>query len=358
MSNQTSISNQTFTSKAIQAIKARLSQQKRKIAVGLLAITGLFANSQNAEAHFPFIYHRPFHHHVGYYGYSYYRPVYASSFYYSFPSYASYNWCGWPHRRVYYSSPVIYSSYYSSYPVYINSYVPPVSYSSCYSSCYDTSVSSPTYSDSIQVSNLRGSAPFAVTSPTSQSKTVMRTPAGQFTSVDQQQMEQPKVQYHSDWIDTAMELIDGMVAEGDAASAYSSCQQLQQVKNDLPASFHLRMAILASANKQSPSLIRAHFQEARRLGSKLSAKELPNGNLRSYLQGAMDIDASLESLAKNAYERDEDKDSLFVLAALLNLDGQKDRARLFAKAATTQNINEIAAKGNDPLQSVALDLSN
>ncbi len=102
----------------------------RKAAVIALVSIGLVWSSSNAEAHWPF--HRHHYHYAPSYHFSFYRSYYRpfhhrtyaySSFYSSFPSYASYSWHGWPTYRVRYFAPIVYTTRTYWTPTY---YVAPI----------------------------------------------------------------------------------------------------------------------------------------------------------------------------------------------------------------------------------------
>ena len=356
--------------------------------LGLLAMIALVlaSSNQRLEASWPYRHCHPHHFYGGFQ-----RPVYSSSFHtsfhysYRFPAYSSYSYQGWPYRayvaprmNCYYNQPVFYPTtcfrpyyvqpvYYSA-PVYHTYYYSapicpsPVYYSApCYTapigSCSTPSLPLGQYVVNANATGSRplnaGSAtnfldrgiPLASGQATSKSvasdisNSTSKEPLGKLVSspLDDQNNSpaRPAFQRQDAWLDTALELIDEMVREGDAKSAASACWQLESVREQLPSSFHLRSALLSLHLNANVDDIVKQLQAAFVAGSSFDVTEIPMESLRVYLAHLKtpNLDSHLDRIAMLAEKNPLDGKALLILAALSQLDQQPERAKTFASAA-------------------------
>lgn len=215
------------------------------------------------------------HHHnhfYGAYGVGFYSPA---AYAYSSPWYSSFSFTTgyWPRHRLfhrhhypyiasYYRSawftPTYYSAYYPTYyavPVY-NPVCQPIVTQSYYLPSYDVpSVDCcSTIIDNSGVIPSSGAVQTGVSAPVDPQLQIRNQPRSQYLIADK-----------AAWVDTAVELIDQMAASGGLAEAEQSCEHLISVRNNVPASIHLRAGLLALRNGKSLDVAATHLQQAAQL---------------------------------------------------------------------------------------------
>ncbi len=147
--------------------------------------------------------------------------------------------------------------------------------------------------------------------------------------------------YSPVWTASAIGLVDAMVAEGDVETARSACDRMAKVTHRKASGVYLRTALLNyfapdQSSSQSFEDILDVLEQACVTGSTMSSSELPKGSLTDYLADAsIDVTSSLDSLSKHILEHPERAgNELLMLSALLSLDGQTERTKLFADTAS------------------------
>jgi hypothetical protein len=114
---------------------------------------------------------------------------------------------------------------------------------------------------------------------------------------------------------------------------------MDQIAQQLPAEVRLRQAVLGALQGESSHWAATRLAIAWDQGLAIRPEELPRGSLRDYLPKESEelLDQTLDHLARQVLQApgDEqaDRSHLILIAALLRLDGQIDRSRLFALRA-------------------------
>ena len=135
-----------------------------------------------------------------------------------------------------------------------------------------------------------------------------------------------------------------MVAAGELDHAHSSCKSMERITQPKGAGVYLRQALLsyfsADASSAAPSMIEILklLELACEAGSQVQPTELPKDSLQDYFAACkVDVTGKLELLSKSVLESPNNSGGeLLLLAALLKLDGQYDRAKLFANEVEEQ----------------------
>jgi hypothetical protein len=141
------------------------------------------------------------------------------------------------------------------------------------------------------------------------------------------------------WRDAALGVLDQLVEQGKLEEAWGACQGMDQIAQQLPAEVRLRQAILGALQGESPHWAATRLAIAWDQGLAIRPEELPRGSLRHYLPKESEelLDQTLDRLASQVLQSTADDAShrshLILIAALLRLDGQIDRSRLFALRA-------------------------
>lgn len=164
------------------------------------------------------------------------------------------------------------------------------------------------------------------------------------------------------WTNEAIALIDDMARQGGAAEGYAAAKQLMKSHKSLPGHFYTRAAILGALNKADSTEVLGYLELAKMNQSDPNGNDLPGGSIRSFVatipSGSMD--KLLNTIASQALSKETDRKSeLKVLANLLVMDGQVDRANRFANAIDAPVTNIEADQPQLPnrnvdIQSLAL----
>lgn len=313
----------------------------RTVASALIIGASLFVGTQNASA-----WGHHHHHHYGYgwggvsysgFGYSYrpwgaygvgFGPVYSSyystgfypaaSFYsYNIPIYRYAAYHSFPLATPYYTSRVYYS------PVY---YTPPVVYSTYLPLCASNTVSEPSVSSTVlNVSPNVTRLNFAANRQIAPQSSVASTQVPSTTTPPRH------------WLTSAVELIDNMAEFGGSKEGLQACEQLINVRENLPSSIYLRAAVFAAAESKPADTVSKYLELAQRSGSKLNGSELPTGSFRTYIAkfSKGSVDDILNRIAEKAIKQNQPTNELRALAGLLALDGQAKRSARFLEAANS-----------------------
>ncbi len=149
-----------------------------------------------------------------------------------------------------------------------------------------------------------------------------------------------------------------MARQGGAAEGYAAAKQLMRSHKSLPGHFYTRAAILGALNKADSTEVLGYLELAKMNQADPNGNDLPGGSIRSFVatipSGSMD--KLLNTIASQALSKETDrKPELKVLASLLVMDGQSDRASRFASAIDAPVINEpnVPTSGLD-IQTLAL----
>ena len=146
--------------------------------------------------------------------------------------------------------------------------------------------------------------------------------------------------YSPIWTKAAVGVVDDMIEAGRFDDAQASCQSMEKIEQPKGAGVYLRQGLMkyfATQNHSTASTDRvlSLLDQACVAGSRLSAEELNCESLREYFAACViDMDSTLESLSKSVLETPENSErEMLLLTVLLKLDGQTERARLFANEA-------------------------
>jgi hypothetical protein len=149
--------------------------------------------------------------------------------------------------------------------------------------------------------------------------------------------------YSPIWTKAAAGLVDEMVKAGHLSDAIDSCKSMEKIEQPKGAGVYLRQGLMrffAEKKPTSASMSQALdlLNDACQAGSELSATELQNQSLSQYFAACLiDVPNSLEALSKTVLSSPEhSKRELLLLSVLLKLDGQYEKANLFAKEASEQ----------------------
>lgn len=151
--------------------------------------------------------------------------------------------------------------------------------------------------------------------------------------------------YSPIWTKAAVGIVDDMVAAGELDHAHSSCQSMERITQPKGAGVYLRQALLkyfandgSSDQKPSTDEILRLLELACEAGGQVLPNELSKDSLQDYFAAcSVDVNAKLEQLSQSVLESPNQSGSeLLLLSALLKLDGQADRAKLFASEVEQQ----------------------
>ncbi len=350
-----------------------MSFAKWTLAIGIATIGCLATNSQ-AHAHHPFRHHGCFgltgwgsHYYGGYSSFYGFRSAYG------YPSY-SFGYVPRYYSVSYYTpayfAPVYYSPVYYAPAYYAPTYFAPA----CNSwSSIDYNISSPLASNSIprysafadatSASSNRTSSPLAMQSRAIEAQSPLAgIPVARKTTAEVVRglavSDEKAVQlvshkpallqpYSPIWTKAAVGIVDDMIAAGEFDHAQSSCKSMERITQPKGAGVYLRQALLgyfsSDANASKPSTEEAlnMLELACQAGSRVQASELGKDSLRSYFAACLvDVSETMEKLSQSVLESHSDPaKELLLLSALLKLNGQPDRARLFAKEVEPQAAN-------------------
>lgn len=155
-----------------------------------------------------------------------------------------------------------------------------------------------------------------------------------------------KLQIPSSTAAIASDLIDDMFQAGAFREAVSACRQLASAYEGIPSNIYLRHALAASMIDDHSLECVAAIGLAIANGSEVRTPEID-------LQDSQGLfDASIQRHAKTALEMDE-PESLIVLAFLLRMDGQSERAAFLVDEAVRQSDGDLHTIAT-AIQSLAL----
>jgi len=146
--------------------------------------------------------------------------------------------------------------------------------------------------------------------------------------------------YSPIWTKAAVGIVDDMVEAGQFVDAYTSCKSMEKIEQPKGAGVYLRQALMSYFTNDSNDAsklerVLALLDQACASGSQLIPSELSKESLRDYFSAcSVNVDRSLENLSKKILDNPSvSGNELLLLTALLKLDGQSDRAQLFAHEA-------------------------
>jgi len=151
--------------------------------------------------------------------------------------------------------------------------------------------------------------------------------------------------YSPIWTKAAVGIVDDMVAAGELDDAHSSCKSMERITQPKGAGVYLRQALLkyfanevSSVEKPTTDEILRLLELACEAGSQVLPNELSKDSLQDYFAACLvDVNAKLEQLSQSVLESpNQSGKELLLLSALLKLDGQADRAKLFASEVEEQ----------------------
>lgn len=146
--------------------------------------------------------------------------------------------------------------------------------------------------------------------------------------------------YSPIWTKAAVGIVDEMIEKGRFDDAQASCSSMEKIQQPKGAGVYLRQGLIKYFATEDHTLASTDqvlrlLEQACEAGSQLSAEELNCQSLREYFAAcAIDLDATLESLSRTVLENPENSErEILLLTVLLKLEGQTERAQLFAREA-------------------------
>ena len=325
--------------------------------------------------------HHPFRHHHGCFGSYGWGPHYYGGYYGGYSSFYGMS------SSYYY--PSLSFGYYPTYfaPVYY----PPVYYAPAFAPCstwggVNFNVGFPVASNSVSRNLTVGSfaatnqvkSPLAATQPrpfqTRTQLASMQVPMmdshEQITKVNESVAINPGVKlvsnkpallqpYSPIWTKAAAGIVDDMVAAGELEHAYSSCKSMERITQPKGSGVYLRQALLSyfstdavDTQSRSTDEILQLLELACAAGSQVQPSELAKDSLRDYFSAcSVDVNGTMERLSKSVLESPKNSGrELLLLSALLKLDGQQDRAKLFANEVGEQVARSSSFRWNSLLE--------
>jgi hypothetical protein len=150
------------------------------------------------------------------------------------------------------------------------------------------------------------------------------------------------------WSDSASGLVDEMVLAGDMPNALRSCEAMASNRQPMNKGIYLRHAILKLFTPDTETDLEKVLDllnMSAAAGGEITPSELGGSTLRDYLEPSrVGLQDSLNQLSHNALQGKTDGAAdLLLIAALLKLDGQSERSKLFAseafvKASVSENF--------------------
>ncbi|XZE33955.1 hypothetical protein SH501x_004759 [Pirellulaceae bacterium SH501] len=140
------------------------------------------------------------------------------------------------------------------------------------------------------------------------------------------------------WDESAVGILDDLVRRGEFAAALQSCESMSTNSQGMSKGVSLRHAVLKLFAPESESELSAVLDllnTACAAGSNLRGEELGGGTLRGFLEATpVSLDESLNQFSRLTLENPRlAVGNLLLISALLKLDGQEARARIFAEEA-------------------------
>ena len=146
--------------------------------------------------------------------------------------------------------------------------------------------------------------------------------------------------YSPVWTKAAVGIVDDMISEGRLEHAHSSCRAMEKIEQAKGAGVYLRQALLNyfdpdTAAVSSTDEVLGLLNTACAAGSQLQPNELGKASLEDYFSAcSVDVGRSMEKLCKTILDNpNKTGREVLLLTALLKIDGQADRAKLFAGEA-------------------------
>lgn len=180
------------------------------------------------------------------------------------------------------------------------------------------------------------------------------------TRVTKSDRVQPVQPYSPVWTESAVGLIDDMIDRGEWELAQQSCQRMEKIPSSKTAPVLLRQAVLdlvahreSLTNAEIDRLLE-RFDEATIEGCTLQGSELRHGALSHYLEAScIGLTSILDRVSQRALEQPANSHrELLLLAALLALDNQQERAEVFAREAQAQAALEDSFRWHSLLRTL------
>ncbi len=140
------------------------------------------------------------------------------------------------------------------------------------------------------------------------------------------------------WDASAIGILDDLVRRGEFAAALQSCESMAKNSQGMSKGVSLRHAVLklfAPETESELSAVLDLLNTACAAGSNLRGEELGGGTLRAFLESTpVSLDESLNQFSRLTLENPGTAvGNLLLISALLKLDGQHERSRIFAEEA-------------------------
>jgi hypothetical protein len=166
--------------------------------------------------------------------------------------------------------------------------------------------------------------------------------------------------YSPIWTQSAIGLIDDMMERGEWELAHLSLQRMDKISTPLGHSVLLRQAVMDlvahrdSIDTAGVDRIMDRLSRAAEAGSRLAADELPGASLSAYLrESRIELLPVLDRLAQRVIEApDRSGREMLLLSVLLQLDGQQERSKLFARESRTLAARSDAFRWSPVLRSL------
>jgi hypothetical protein len=135
------------------------------------------------------------------------------------------------------------------------------------------------------------------------------------------------------WKEAAIGYMDLMLDENAVDAALDACRRMADFKGRLPAGVTLRHALLSAASEQSTSETVAVLARATAADLEISTAELESTASELLAGTDIDLQAVMNRYAEKAILNQASSNNaanMLVLAFLAKMDGNEQRARLFA----------------------------
>ena len=179
---------------------------------------------------------------------------------------------------------------------------------------------------------------------------------------------QPLQPYSPVWTESAVGLIDAMVARGDWESAYQACRRMEKINSPKHHSVLLRHAVFelvairnvvleveSEAGLGDMDRALDLFEHACERGGVIDPEVLGEKTIGAYLRASsVDVDRMMETLSRRVLAQPGTSGrEILLLATLLRLDGQNERADLFAREAVSQSAMSESFRWSHLLRALA-----
>ncbi|MBM3963698.1 MAG: hypothetical protein FJ308_01320 [Planctomycetes bacterium] len=178
----------------------------------------------------------------------------------------------------------------------------------------------------------------------------------------------PLQPYSPIWTESAVGLIDDMVSRGDWESALQGCLRMEKINSSKHHSILIRHAVfelVAIRQQVLETESRSGLEKMDRVldllelacaqGGTIDSESLGGKTIGAYLDKSnIDAQNMMESLSRRVLAQPtESGREILLLATLLRMDGQSDRAELFARESASQAAMSESFRWNQLLRALS-----